>query len=42
MDMLMTVVDESKKTLVVVTHDQNLAKRGDRRLVLKEGALVDG
>ena len=42
MDMLMTVVDESKKTLVVVTHDQNLAKRGDRRLILKDGALVNG
>jgi putative ABC transport system ATP-binding protein/lipoprotein-releasing system ATP-binding protein len=42
MDMLMSVVEESKKTLVVVTHDQNLAKRGDRRLILKQGALVEG
>lgn len=42
MDMLMGVVEESKKTLVVVTHDQTLAKRGDRRLILKQGALVEG
>ena len=42
MDMLMSVVEDSKKTLVVVTHDQNLAKRGDRRLILKQGALVEG
>ncbi len=42
MDMLMSVVEESKKTLVVVTHDQNLAKRGDRRLILKQGALEEG
>ncbi len=41
MDMLMSVVEESKKTLVVVTHDQTLAKRGDRRLILKQGALVE-
>ena len=42
MDMLMAVVDESRKTLVVVTHDQGLAQRGDRKLVLKEGLLVHG
>ncbi len=42
MDMLMSIVEESKKTLVVVTHDQNLAKRGDRRLILKQGVLEEG
>lgn len=42
MDMLMSVVAESKKTLVVVTHDQSLAKLGDRRLILKEGKLEEG
>jgi len=42
MDMLMGVVEESRKTLVVVTHDQNLAKRGDRRLILKQGQLEEG
>lgn len=41
-DMLMQVVDEAQKTLVVVTHDQQLATRGDRRLILKEGKLVEG
>jgi predicted ABC-type transport system involved in lysophospholipase L1 biosynthesis ATPase subunit len=41
-DMLMQVVDEAKKTLIVVTHDQTLAKRGDRRLIIKEGKLEEG
>ena len=41
-DMLMQIVDEAKKTLIVVTHDQTLAKRGDRRLLLKEGRLEEG
>jgi putative ABC transport system ATP-binding protein/lipoprotein-releasing system ATP-binding protein len=41
-DMLMQVVDEEKKTLIVVTHDQTLARRGDRRLTLKEGRLEEG
>jgi predicted ABC-type transport system involved in lysophospholipase L1 biosynthesis ATPase subunit len=40
-DMLMQIVAESRKTLVVVTHDQQLAKRGDRRLILRDGALVE-
>lgn len=39
MDMLMSVVEESRKTLVVVTHDLNLARRGDRLLVLRQGVL---
>ena len=41
-DMLMQIVDEAQKTLIVVTHDQTLAKRGDRRLLLKEGRLEEG
>jgi putative ABC transport system ATP-binding protein/lipoprotein-releasing system ATP-binding protein len=40
MDLLFEVVNESKKTLVVVTHDEKLAERGDRKLVLKKGELV--
>jgi predicted ABC-type transport system involved in lysophospholipase L1 biosynthesis ATPase subunit len=40
-DMLMKIVDDAKKTLIVVTHDRELAKRGDRRLLLKEGQLVE-
>lgn len=42
MDMLISVVDESRKTLVVVTHDQQMAKRGDRRWLLKQGKLEEG
>lgn len=41
-DMLLKVVEESRKTLIVVTHDTKLALRGDRLLHLKEGALVAG
>ena len=41
-DMLMRVVDAAKKTLIVVTHDRELATRGDRRLLLKEGKLEVG
>jgi len=41
-DMLMQVVDEAQKTLIVVTHDRQLATRGDRRLLLKEGKLEEG
>ncbi|WP_050030542.1 ABC transporter ATP-binding protein [Verrucomicrobium sp. BvORR034] len=40
MDLLFEVVAESKKTLVVVTHDANLAERGDRKLVLNKGELA--
>jgi predicted ABC-type transport system involved in lysophospholipase L1 biosynthesis ATPase subunit len=42
MDMLMAVVNESRKTLIVVTHDQTLAQRGDRRLIIKDGVLEEG
>ncbi len=41
MDMLMDVVKERQKTLVVVTHDAQLATRGDRRLMLRDGILVE-
>ena len=41
MDMLMDLVKERQKTLVVVTHDSQLATRGDRRLMLKDGILVE-
>jgi predicted ABC-type transport system involved in lysophospholipase L1 biosynthesis ATPase subunit len=40
MDLLFQVVDESKKTLVVVTHDTGLAARGDRMLRLAQGSLA--
>ena len=39
MDLLFEVVAESRKTLLVVTHDANLAQRGDRKLVIQKGLL---
>jgi predicted ABC-type transport system involved in lysophospholipase L1 biosynthesis ATPase subunit len=39
MDLMLNVVTEFQKTLLVVTHDQNLAKRGDRILRLTDGLL---
>ncbi len=40
MEMLLEVVDESKKTLVVVTHDQKLTQSGDRTLIIQDGKLA--
>ena len=39
-DLLLTLVREEKKTLVVVTHDAQLATRGDRRLEMRDGVIV--
>jgi putative ABC transport system ATP-binding protein/lipoprotein-releasing system ATP-binding protein len=39
MDLLFEVVAESHKTLLVVTHDANLAERGDRKLLIHQGQL---
>ena len=41
MDMLLSVVAESQKTLIVVTHDTKLAERGDRMLTLRDGLLEE-
>ncbi len=38
-DLLLGVVEEEEKTLVVVTHDQRLAERGDRKVELIDGKL---
>lgn len=40
MELLLDVVAESGKTLVVVTHDPDLARLGDRRLSLVDGRLA--
>lgn len=40
MELLMALVREEKKTLVVVTHDTQLAKRGDRCLVIHDGQIA--
>jgi len=39
MGMLLSVVDESKKTLIVVTHDMKLAALGDRCVQLADGQI---
>jgi predicted ABC-type transport system involved in lysophospholipase L1 biosynthesis ATPase subunit len=41
MDLLGGLVREKQKTLVVVTHDQDLAARGDRVVHIRDGHLVD-
>lgn len=39
MEILLKLADEQGVTLVVVTHDRNLAKVGDRILVIKDGSI---
>ncbi|MDH4445080.1 MAG: ABC transporter ATP-binding protein [Akkermansiaceae bacterium] len=39
MGILLDLASEQGVTLVVVTHDQNLAKVGDRTLIIKDGAI---
>ncbi len=39
MQMLMELSDEYNATLVVVTHDPELAKMGDRTLIVKDGII---
>jgi ABC-type lipoprotein export system ATPase subunit len=41
MELLGGLVREKQKTLVVVTHDQDLAGRGDRVVHIRDGHLVD-
>jgi ABC-type lipoprotein export system ATPase subunit len=41
MELLAGLVREKQKTLVVVTHDQDLATRGDRVVHIRDGHLVD-
>ena len=39
MDMLTGIISEQRKTLVMVTHDQELSQTGERLYLLKEGVL---
>ena len=39
MGILLDLASEHGVTLVVVTHDQNLAKVGDRTLIIKDGSI---
>jgi ABC-type lipoprotein export system ATPase subunit len=41
MELLAGLVREKQKTLVVVTHDQDLAAKGDRVVQIRDGHLVD-
>jgi putative ABC transport system ATP-binding protein/lipoprotein-releasing system ATP-binding protein len=41
MTLLMDLVNERKRTLVVVTHDQSLARVGDRKVTLVDGRIVN-
>lgn len=38
--LLLGLARDEKRTLLVVTHDAELAKRGDRRLMMKDGKIV--
>jgi len=38
-DLLFTIVEEEKRTLVVVTHDTKLAAFGDRTLIIDQGVV---
>ena len=40
MDLLLALVREKRKTLLVVTHDISLARRGDRTLEMRDGRLA--
>jgi len=40
MDLLLSLVDEQNKTLLVVTHDTELARSGDRTLELYDGRMA--
>jgi predicted ABC-type transport system involved in lysophospholipase L1 biosynthesis ATPase subunit len=41
MNILMEVVAERNATLVVVTHDTNLSRHGDRIFTIKDGLIAD-
>ncbi len=41
-ELLLGVVREDRRTLVVVTHDRELAKRGDRILLIEDGRIDGG
>lgn len=40
MSLLLSLVEETKKTLIVVTHDPAVAQKGDRVLMLEDGRLA--
>lgn len=40
MDLLMEIVEETERTLLVVTHDSSLAELGDRTITLVDGKIT--
>ena len=40
-DLLFSMADKYRKTLILVTHDMNLAAKGDLKLFLRDGALSE-
>jgi ABC-type lipoprotein export system ATPase subunit len=41
MHLLRALCDKQKKTVVVVTHDSNIAQYADRMVILRDGRIVD-
>ncbi len=41
MALLMDLVNERKRTLLIVTHDRSIAREGDRTVTLVDGRIVD-
>ncbi|MBP5176692.1 MAG: ATP-binding cassette domain-containing protein, partial [Treponema sp.] len=40
-DLLFSMADRYQKTLILVTHDMNLAQKGNVRFFIKDGALTE-
>ncbi len=40
LDLLFELADEGNKTLVIVTHDSQIAARGDRTLIIRDGVVA--
>jgi putative ABC transport system ATP-binding protein len=40
LDLLLTMNRQQRTTLVLVTHDPQLAARADRRLLMRDGVIV--
>ncbi len=42
LDLLFNLAEERGATLVIVTHDRNIAARGDRTLIIRDGVVEKG
>jgi len=41
MDLIKKFHEETKTTVIVITHDQDVAKYADRQIILEDGVVVD-